>query len=246
MPLFKKEKTIVHFIHIPKSAGTSVQELFLSNGFEVFLFNRKADGTLPCCPQHFHKKIYDYLGISNVSDYEFSIVRSPLSRLISEYKFRRLNDSGYDFNAFVIAVFFIYKFCPYILDNHIRPQSEFVSNNTKIFKYEDGVEEVQQYFVQQDLLNSGAEIPHIYKTDAIEIKIDARTMEKIHAFYEKDYKGLNYDNESVSLLSKRSVLQEVSLFFKAVSLGVRLVSLEIWKKSILIQNLKAKRLSLWP
>ena len=167
MPLFIKDTKRALFVHIPKTAGTSIESAFLDAGYSKQFINRpgKGDGPdhKPCNPQHWHmsfilKNIYPVL--VNKSFFEFAIVRNPFTRLISEMMWRNKgrndfeNDSFYEFfDDYVVKGIKAYldnernykehpdRFAgggqSFYQDNHWRPQKEFVGPKTVIFKYED-------------------------------------------------------------------------------------------------------------
>ena len=146
MPIFKlPNKKVVLFIHIPKSGGTSVEQQFRRTGCEEFLFNSKADPYFKCSSQHLHRDSIEQLIDLTKIDYIFTVVRNPVSRIISEYKFRsnqKLASQGID--QWYSAIQKQYKTNPFINDNHIRPSHEFIVNQCKIFKLEDGLEQLFQ------------------------------------------------------------------------------------------------------
>ena len=167
MPLFTKDKKRALFVHIPKTAGTSIESAFLDAGYSKQFMNRpgKGDGPdhKPCNPQHWHmpfilKNIYPVL--DNKSFFEFAIVRNPFTRLISEMMWRNKgrndfqNESFYEFfDDYVVKGIQAYldnerkykespgKFegggLSFYQDNHWRPQKDFVGPKTVIFKYEE-------------------------------------------------------------------------------------------------------------
>ena len=167
MPLFTKEKKRALFVHIPKTAGTSIESAFLDAGYNREFMNRpgKGDGPdhKPCNPQHWQmslivKNIYPVLVGKNF--FEFAIIRNPFTRLISEMMWRNKgrndfeNDSFYEFfDKYVvdgIKAYLdnerVYKETPhkfeggglsFYQDNHWRPQVDFVGPKTVIFKYEN-------------------------------------------------------------------------------------------------------------
>ena len=71
----------------------------------------------------------------------FCIVRNPVHRLVSEcnyYDWR--HPYGEEINSCVQHMFDSYRMrTPVYRDNHIRPQSDFINEETIIFKYEEGI-----------------------------------------------------------------------------------------------------------
>ena len=105
MPIFEKDNQAIMFVHVPKAAGTSVEEVFCSNGFKMSYRRGGRYGELTefdiangCSPQHMHAKLLEKNFDAAKFDYVFGIVRSPLDRLVSEYNFRRSNFKNFNFH----------------------------------------------------------------------------------------------------------------------------------------------------
>ena len=72
-------------------------------------------------------------------DYVFMTVRHPIDRFLSEYKHRIGEKLDLpDVNTWVKRLLRRYGDEPYMLDNHIRPQSDFWVERTDVFRQEDG------------------------------------------------------------------------------------------------------------
>ncbi|MCK8066921.1 sulfotransferase family 2 domain-containing protein [Cobetia sp. 1CM21F] len=197
MPIYIKDGKSIHFVHIPKSAGTSIQQLFVDNNYSVYLFNKKNMFDFPCCPQHFHNELNDYLNILDCY-YSFTIVRDPLSRILSEYRFRGMPEKNISFDVFVRAAFMLYKLNKYCFDNHIRPQHEFISDGIKVYKYEDGVNSILLSLEAKGIVKIPEIIPHKYKSKSEQLCLTSDTLKRVYDFYDKDYNLFNYDKNTKS------------------------------------------------
>ena len=147
MPIYKKNGKAVLFVHIPKSAGTTVDHVFLSNGWQVTFQDGggRADTILrhlKCSFQHFHATLLTQMINPNSFDAVFTILRDPISRLQSEYRWRMEHGSGpqMEFNAWVTRMFRAYYRNRFVLDNHIRPQRQFILPGAQITALENGLE----------------------------------------------------------------------------------------------------------
>jgi hypothetical protein len=126
------------FVHIPKTAGQSVELVFLesldlqwSQRSELLLRPNKDPEMGP--PRLAHLTVseyldYNYLSASDHQEYySFAFVRNPWERLVSEYRYRKLK---YSFQDYVL------KYFPTPLDDdyqqaedyyrHVMPQSDFI------------------------------------------------------------------------------------------------------------------------
>jgi len=137
MPVFRFDSNAVIFFHVPKCGGTSV-EFFLSQKAEMDFFSKKSR-VFGVPPQHLIPKKLFLLNIDLESLSSFAIVRHPLKRMVSEFKYRKnLKVNNINFICFILfaRVKSIYK--PSIYSNHIRSQLDFILPDTKIFKLEEG------------------------------------------------------------------------------------------------------------
>jgi len=210
MPLYiyndkkAKRSVAVYFIHIPKCAGTTLEKMFASLGFQSFLAPEDylfARQYLKVPPTHFDietiEKIFDLNKL-----YSFSIVRNPYNRILSDYKWakEKSNRTEYfkamSFDEFCSNSFEEYKIDQTYLASHIKPQHKFISNNVKkVFKLEDGLETaIQQVFADLGIVISGnILLPRLNATNENPIEISNYTRELIYDFYKEDFEMLGYE-----------------------------------------------------
>lgn len=164
MPLFNKDNNSVLFVHIPKTAGTSVESAFMDAGYarQFLHMPGKGDGPdkKPCNPQHWHHGLIDrWIYPEHNVSYEFTIVRNPFTRCISELMWKQGRRDTFDEKFFSdLQSFVINNLEQYFkneqayqankdpwlegnknfhADNHWRPQWHFVGSNTVVYRYED-------------------------------------------------------------------------------------------------------------
>ncbi|WP_404324925.1 sulfotransferase family 2 domain-containing protein [Cobetia sp. UIB-001] len=145
MPIIYKDDISIFFFHIPKCAGTSIEKAFVNNDFLMDLHNPKhaykpLSRLFKCSPQHYHYNMVSSIVDLSSFDYCFTVIRDPIDRLISEYKMRakhHVNPPG--FNVWLKRINSLYKKNPFILDNHIRPQSDFIGGEVKVFDLSQGL-----------------------------------------------------------------------------------------------------------
>ena len=96
-----------------------------------------------CSPQHLHAALLrELIDLSRV-DLCFMVVRDPIARFRSEYAMRQKDPSKTDaasVEAWAARVLGRYERNPYALDNHLRPQHEFLLPDTEVFRLEDGLD----------------------------------------------------------------------------------------------------------
>jgi hypothetical protein len=199
MPLYKKDNVTIFYSHIPKTAGSSIGEIFSRHAFERYLFSNNME---PCSWQHRHKsdpELINLLAQENV-DFKFTVIRNPVERIISEYYMRRMEKEKTnedDFHMFVDHVFTQYQKFPFINDNHIRPQNEFIHDGMEVFEFGDWnslMDRLNQFYNFGDY-----KFPHMNRSTESETsstyidtvkkwKPKSETIEMIMDFYKEDLK----------------------------------------------------------
>jgi hypothetical protein len=182
------------FIHIPKTAGTSVKSKIKRSVNIAFNFEFKNE--LPCPPQHFHYELLQRLGITELTNESFAIVRDPLARFISEYSYRKKVDRKFRYIDLLTFSFFIQKSFAknkYLFSNHMRPQIEFLGPKTRIFKVEDGLEEVFKYyphFFEESTAHRDGQRSNMSNSECI--YVDDVTVEIVKKIYKEDFLEFGY------------------------------------------------------
>lgn len=214
MPVFTRNDTSLFFIHIPKTGGSTIRTVAKHFGWEESFSIRKKKlkdiQYYKASPQHIHADVLKQVFNFDVFDQIFTLVREPFSRLKSEYYWqqsRGLTTKGV--SEWIDRTFEQYTSDPYIFDNHIRPQSEFIPdhNNTQIFKLEEnGVQKAKSLlqenkadltplerwkFSVSGLLDSNRREKHSSPNQEVEKAFNAHHKE-IVAFYASDYTAFKY------------------------------------------------------
>ena len=148
MPNFVHKDTgkKVFFAHIPRTAGRFVEANLLLNGFEwVEKHLDTGRGTMSIVNDieiaHYHRDHYQkYLKIEKDTP-QFTIVRNPITRFMSaSWYFKRYGDfiqSDLEDPEMFRDIFYG---IPFAITRHwYRPQVDFLSDQTKIWKFEDGL-----------------------------------------------------------------------------------------------------------
>ncbi|WP_036283808.1 sulfotransferase family 2 domain-containing protein [Methylocystis sp. ATCC 49242] len=142
MPLYKMDGKLALFVHVPKAGGTTI-EFCLARYCVGFLDREFRPGVFPCSPQHFHGKMIEQLFNVKELDYIFMTVRHPVSRLKSEYKWRRrFFKLETEFNEWLVSSLAAFQKNNFVYDNHLRPMVDFLLPSAEVFKLEDGLSAV--------------------------------------------------------------------------------------------------------
>lgn len=210
MPILKHDGRLILFVHIPKTGGTSVEAYMRQKGPLSFYNNSRLDG-MSATPQHLHQAMLERLFCQDFFDGKFTILRDPLDRLISEFRWRaRVPDPKYarfglrdlsrrgkflihgkkrffDFDEWVTFVFERYERDPFFYDNHLRPQHEFLNGDETLFLLEDGLAPVYRWLDDATGTSPSPEPDHHKKNDFPYPSVSAETRDKVHAFYQQDF-----------------------------------------------------------
>lgn len=211
MPLYQyrkgeHERTLM-FIHVPKTGGTAIETFFRGIGFTGYFDPPTYMPVRPYLrvpPAH-----YDYGALNRLFNldalYSFAVVRHPVKRMISEYKWaiEKATDastmSHMSFGQFLRVRLEQYKRDDSVLSGHFKPQVRFVGEKvTKIFKYEAGIENVVRHVLKDVGLNYEGlpPLPIVNNSMSRVVLPTESDIALIHQFYAEDFTAFGYDAAS--------------------------------------------------
>ena len=152
MPIVRIGTGLVYYAHVPKCGGTSVED-YLRDRFGPLGFLNRAFTALPAAsrwsatsPQHI-----DWASLSQLfpPDYftaAFAVVRHPVAHAFSAWQFQAEVEKVVSPDlAFAVwlrqQAEFVHK-NPFLADNHLRPQGDFIGEDCTIFHLEHGLEAI--------------------------------------------------------------------------------------------------------
>lgn len=210
MPILRSGTRVVFFSHIPKTGGSSVESYLRSKGSLSFCTDRSAPESLRVTPQHLHRAEIDRLFAPNLFDASFAVLRDPVARLLSEYRWRAskprgtalkrhpglrrrlsrlhpaLRGADLSFDAWVPVIFDAWLADPYVLDNHIRPQAEFVAGCDRLFALEKGLDPVFDWIDERTDTAPGERDLWLKRSGSGVDTVSAGTRRRIETFYARD------------------------------------------------------------
>jgi hypothetical protein len=201
MPVMVKDGRAVLFVHIPKTGGTTIERLFLTSGWEMHFREGRVKRPdvfrlFRCSPQHYHAALLDEMFDISRFDVVFCMFRDPVTRFQSEFAMRHKKLAPEAATPERVAtwsdrVLASYGGDPYILDNHLRPQTEFVLPGTQTYRLEDGMEAVVADLNGRFDLGLDAEIPHQRSSEKLglatsKVQLSPALLDRVHTFYAAD------------------------------------------------------------
>ena len=217
MPLYLNNEQAVTFLHIPKTAGTTIETWLNDSGkYQQILFSQKKLEGMLVTPQHlgYHTLTELTKTLNRPLEYKFAVVRNPFERIVSEFFYRiKLGsiqlgvNSESLFSAWVVHNLKKYQKTPELLDNHLRPQTYYVNDDVEVFKFEDGIHNVLDTVGKRIGLHENTQVESKKVGDKKSVWWSSTAIEMVLKLYEKDFERFGYSNSTSSL-------QVVSSMFK--------------------------------
>ncbi len=193
MQIFETPKGQVLFIHIPKTGGSTITNE-LRRHHQVSMNTNSVWPGYQCTPQHLYAgplaELFQLAALAHV----FTVVRQPVDSIRSEYNWNQKNRSlKMPFWLRVRTKLFQARNSPYLDDNHLRPQEEFLCLNTEVFKLEDGLGKVFQRLGEVTGADD-AENPETRNVaDAPKPSLSKADRNLIGKFYASDFRRFGYE-----------------------------------------------------
>lgn len=188
MPLITLNSRSIFFIHIPKTGGSSLYSNLKAAGAKISFIRHKSIERIN--RQHYHIELLEK-HFSSFKKYKcFTIIREPSSRLLSEYVWRTKDTEFKTLEKWFLTNIANSYHC---LDNHLRPQSDFVCNNVKTFFHKNycEVELFLADFFQTNINFSKKEKVFEYKKPQLKRLLSKESFNKFKYVYKRDFELFN-------------------------------------------------------
>ena len=190
MPIYKQEAQRFHFIHIPRTAGRFVEAVIEDNNF-------KLEGNFPNVIEgveliHLHRDLYekyfDLKGIPNIT-----IIRNPIDRFFSCSIFlKRMygNDIQETMEDPMMFSMMLQNFPLTQAVNWFRPLSDFITEDTYIWKFENGFKKEFEEWISDivDFPFNVRDVPYekLSTNETNKLNKSDRLIENIKQFWRED------------------------------------------------------------
>ena len=207
--LYCNDSIEIFHIHIPRTSGRYIRNLFVENGFDCFYYDYRELYRGKEIP-HLHYPWYNNLEGVEECDNHFTVVRDPYEKFISimnliiferEYPdeiYEVIKDENWLFNFIDDE-----RDRDLYLSNSFEPQSNFISDKTKIYKMENGINENFVEWINSNYHSYLKNLDVDYALDNEERRFintnkkysdnfDPAVKQHIKKYYEEDYVKFNY------------------------------------------------------
>jgi len=196
MPLFTSNDKKIFFLHIPKNAGSTVESFLSKHSSMTFFGETLINQKVPA--QHLTYNDLQLVCENFIGLKKFCIVRHPCSRLISEFFYRKVKRGRSASNWNILKFLITYNLKRLrnnsVYSNHIRPQSDFISNDVEVFKLEqNGLIMALDYCSKYLDINCDFQLIESKNiTNSKSFKPNWLLRIATFIIYNKDYKNFNY------------------------------------------------------
>jgi hypothetical protein len=201
MLIFKTKTKPLYFIHIPRTGGRYIRDLFLNNNF-LINFYRYDEHFMGKEIPHLHYPFYNkFTNFGKIP--QFTIVRNPVTRFIStffasikkDYLNINVNEIFENKNNFEKFMFQQFSEINYNT-NWFLPQVNFINSSCKIWKFEDGFgvdffKWLKKNF-KIEIKDNGFEYKKLHYDFYKKNKLPNKSIDLIKNFYKQDFKLFKY------------------------------------------------------
>lgn len=211
MPSLSLPDRLIWFAHCPKAGGTSIEQFMVATWGDAVghlhwgwdLWWRRGgwrEANPPNSPQHLTWTDAAQC-LPRSPDLVFAVVRDPVRRMLSEYRWQRHRRRGtragkilayLPFPIWLRLMLAMAGRNPYAFDNHFRPQADFIPTGAHVFRLEDGLEGVTRWLTEAaGYPRSDGLAPHAIPSGPAP-RISARDRGLIGQFFATDYARFGY------------------------------------------------------
>lgn len=211
MPSLRLDDRLIWFAHCPKAGGTSLEQVMVARwgdrvghlhwGWDRWWRQggwRRADP--PNSPQHLTWADAEK-ALPRAPDAVFAVVRDPVARMVSEYRWQRRHRRGtragrllarLPFGFWLRLMLATARINPHAFDNHLRPQGDFVPEGAAVFRFEAGLGPVLDWLAATTGTPPAAAPPHALAAGGSAPRLSDSDRSRIGAAFAADYARFGY------------------------------------------------------
>lgn len=191
----------LEFVHIPKTGGQSIKASFpecqwYSKQTDKSTVAHKIPGYFDDSPRGTTARRCNFWHnhelISSLYDEgcrTFCVIRDPVDRIVSEYRWRKFPDDALIFNEILREWRHRIRHDPFMLDNHLAPQHLFAEQCDHVLKLDKDLEKsvnelVSRYGIAPRPLKHIASRPYRFVNRSV---LDSNNMRWVRSYYAKDF-----------------------------------------------------------
>lgn len=208
MPLVSTPDITIFFAHVPKAAGSSIED-YLARRFDTrltltdmhyFRLGHRLRGRgVISPPTHMTAEDLEEILPAHI-DHSFTVVRDPVERTLSQYRFQSNNKNvltRLGFATWLQVMRACLRRDARCFDNHLRPQTDFVPDHATIFRLEDGLGRVTVWLDDVTGRTAPEVTPgHILKAPDRAVTLSHQDLAAIQDMYAADYARFDYHPRS--------------------------------------------------
>jgi hypothetical protein len=196
MAVFSCHGRTILFVHVPKCAGTSVTAMMERLGDKRF-DARMQIGRHWVRPRHMARDTLEQVYFPEMFDYAFMLVRNPVARIISEYRYQTRKSfprwqAMIGFDRWLDHSLRRAASNPFYRESHFRPQTDFRVFGCDVFRIEDGPAQLIEKLKAVTLAEFPPAPQHLNRSEARDIRMSRESLAKIKATYAEDFSAFGY------------------------------------------------------
>ena len=218
MPIIRCKENLIHYAHIPKTGGHSLESYIkkikgVELGF-VDWFHVMKPAQTPwniSSPQHIDGASMSRIFPVNFFTHHFAVVRDPISKIKSSFLFQKYTlkgiSSSITLNQFIANDLIDNVKTNGWFDNHFMPQSCFLYPGAKyqIFKLEDNGLQSAKAYLDNIFYGkiSNQKLPHFNSTKSLlkegDSDLSKKSLTLIFEIYKNDFTNFKYEFPKITI-----------------------------------------------
>jgi hypothetical protein len=205
MAVYRIGSKTVLFIHVPKTAGSAVHEHLAAHCTANLAHpGRFRDDEFR--PKHPTAKVLHQLYVQEMFDHAFMMVRHPVARMVSEYRYQRRRPGlhlsrlrGFGFDIWLQHALWRAARDPDHCAGHFRPQVEYECFNCEVYRHEDGLAPAMAGVTRATGVKLSDDVQPVKVSAFRPVNVSQASLDRIARTYAADFQRYGYAVEVPSI-----------------------------------------------